>query len=90
MHILIDEVTGRKEERFVITVRDFGRGMAPETKTRLFEPFFTTGRGKGATGLGMAIVHNLVTSGLRGTVQVASDEGLGTAIAVSFPKSIPQ
>jgi signal transduction histidine kinase len=90
VHILIGELTDRTEERFIITVRDFGRGMAPDTKARIFEPFFTTGRGKGATGLGMAIVHNLVTSGLKGTIEVASEEGLGTAIAVSFPKSIPQ
>lgn len=90
VHILIGEATGRTDTRFMITVRDFGRGMGPETRARIFEPFFTTGRGKGATGLGMAIVHNLVTSGLKGTVEVASDEGLGTAVAVSFPKSIPQ
>jgi signal transduction histidine kinase len=80
----------RKEAHFTVTVRDFGRGMAPEEVSRVFEPFYTTGRGKGATGLGMAIVHNLVTSALYGSVDVASEPGRGTAVTLSLPKTIPE
>ena len=90
VHIVIGETAIRKEEHFTISIRDFGRGMTTETRTRAFEPFYTTGRGKGATGLGLAIVHNLVTSALKGTVEVVSDEGLGTAVTVGFPKKISQ
>ena len=62
---------------------------APETRDKIFEPFYTTGRSKGATGLGMAIVHNLMTSALAGTVEVTSREGAGTAVTLTFPKSVP-
>jgi Histidine kinase-, DNA gyrase B-, and HSP90-like ATPase/His Kinase A (phospho-acceptor) domain len=40
----------RTDERFVITVSDFGRGIAADDLPRIFEPFFTTGRSKGGTG----------------------------------------
>jgi signal transduction histidine kinase len=55
----------RPDERFVITVSDFGRGIAADDLPRIFEPFFTTGRGRGGTGLGMAIVQNIVTTALK-------------------------
>jgi signal transduction histidine kinase len=90
VHILIGEAADSRGERFSITVRDFGRGMTPETRARIFEPFYTTGRGKGATGLGMSIVHTLVTSALNGSVAVAAGEGTGTAVTLTVPKSTPE
>jgi signal transduction histidine kinase len=79
----------RSGERFSIAVRDWGRGMTAETQARMFEPFFTLGRAKGATGLGLSIVHNLMTTALKGTVEVAAEEGAGTTVILTFPKSIP-
>jgi signal transduction histidine kinase len=79
----------RRGERFRIAVRDWGRGMTAETQARVFEPFFTLGRGKGATGLGLSIVHNLMTTALKGTVEVSAEEGAGTTVILTFPKSIP-
>jgi signal transduction histidine kinase len=73
---------------FLITVRDFGRGIAPEHLPRVCEPFFTTGRGRGGTGLGLAIVHNLVTSVLQGTLAVESEPGRGTAVRVTVPQTV--
>ncbi len=89
VEILVAEDLSRQEAHFTVTVRDFGCGMAPEQAARVFEPFYTTGRGRGATGLGMAIVHNLVTSALKGSIEVTSEPGRGTAVAVSVPKTIP-
>jgi signal transduction histidine kinase len=89
VEIVLGQTPDGRNDRFSIIVRDSGRGMAPETRDRIFEPFYTTGRGKGATGLGMAIVHNLMTSALGGTVEVTSREGAGTAVTLTFPKSVP-
>ena len=68
----------------VLTVRDDGCGMTPETLERLFEPFFTTKpRGKG-TGLGLHVLQSIVTAH-GGAVVVDSTPGVGTAFAVYLP-----
>jgi len=72
-----------------LTVRDFGRGIPPEHRPYVFEPFFTTGRGRGGTGLGLAIVHNLVTAVLGGTIRVDSEPGAGTSVTVALPSKPP-
>lgn len=64
---------------------DNGRGLGEEAKRRLFEPFFTTCRGSGGSGLGMHIVHSLVTQALRGQITVDSALGEGTTLRVRFP-----
>lgn len=76
-------------DKFSISVKDYGKGMPENVRDRVFEPFFTTGRSSGGTGLGMAIVHNLVTTALKGTIQIESEPGKGTEITVTFPRKIP-
>lgn len=68
---------------FILTVRDFGRGIPAEDRDRVFDPFFTTGRARGGTGLGLAIVHNLVTEGLHGTVEIGPSAP-GTEVRINF------
>jgi signal transduction histidine kinase len=87
--ISIGELFVSDDPHFTITVRDYGRGMSPESVSRVFEPFYTTGRARGGTGLGMAIVHNLVTSALKGQIELASEPGGGTAVTMAIPKRIP-
>ncbi len=68
-----------------LVVRDDGVGMEPAVLRRVFDPFFTTQRGRGGSGLGMHIVHNLVTDLLGGTIEVSSTPNLGTRVTIRLP-----
>ena len=72
----------------MLVVRDFGRGIRAEHLPKVFDPFFTTGRSKGGTGLGMAIVHNIVTAALKGSIELTSVPGSGTTVTLQFPRKI--
>ncbi|WP_232631534.1 sensor histidine kinase [Methylobacterium sp. Leaf118] len=69
-----------------LEVIDDGGGIAPENLARIFDPFFTTARSRGSTGLGMHIVHNLVTVKLHGRIAIESEPGQGTTVRVEFPR----
>ncbi|MFC5530941.1 sensor histidine kinase [Cohnella yongneupensis] len=70
-----------------VTLRysDDGKGMPPEVVDQIFNPFFTTNRGGGGTGLGMHIVYNLVVQSLGGTIACDSQLGQGTAFTIQIP-----
>ncbi len=73
---------------FELEVSDYGTGMSESDAARVFDVFFTTGRGQGGTGLGMSIVHSLVTSALQGEINLQSTLGEGTTIKIKFPQRI--
>ena len=70
---------------FLLRVGDDGAGMNETTAARVFEPFFTTRRGKGGSGLGLYIVYNLVTRELGGTITCRSHPGTGSEFLICLP-----
>ncbi|TAH11090.1 MAG: PAS domain S-box protein [Curvibacter sp.] len=72
-----------------LTVRDSGHGIAPENLKRVFDPFFTTRLGQGGSGLGLHIVHNIVTNVLGGLVEVHSEVATGTRFVLLLPLIAP-
>lgn len=69
----------------IIRYRDNGVGMAPEELNRVFDPFYTTMRGQGGTGLGMSIVFNIVTQTLGGVIDCTSVPGAETEFVIIVP-----
>lgn len=79
-------ITARQErDAVVIDYLDNGRGIAKENLGRVFEPFFTTRRGQGGSGLGLSIVYNLVTGTLKGAISVESRHGEGVHFRFTLP-----
>jgi signal transduction histidine kinase len=72
-----------------ITFSDDGRGISEKVQRHVFDPFFTTRRSEGSTGLGLYIVYNLVTQQLGGKVTLVSAPGKGTTISMTLPLLAP-
>ncbi|MFM2045790.1 MAG: hypothetical protein RLY86_4366 [Pseudomonadota bacterium] len=72
----------------VISIGDNGVGMPLSVRQKAFEPFFTTRRDRGGTGLGLHVVHNVVTGPLQGTVALESEVGAGTRFILHLPPQL--
>ena len=77
-----------KNEQVEIVFADNGDGISKTNLEHVFEPFFTTNRHQGGTGLGLHIVYNLVTQKLRGKISVTSQAGEGTRFNLLLPLKV--
>jgi signal transduction histidine kinase len=77
-------------DRLEIQFEDNGIGMSEDVQRRAFEPFFTTRRNRGGTGLGLHIVYNLVTRRLGGRLRLESKLGQGTTFRIRLPIVAPR
>ena len=73
-----------------VAVSDDGCGMPPEMLRRIFEPFFTSRRGRGGTGLGLHICESVVSRVLGGTITVLSRVGEGSVFTLRLPRVAPR
>ena len=72
-----------------IIFSDNGCGMSLDVRRRAFDPFFTTRRDQGGTGLGLHIVYSIVTNRLGGRLDLNSEPGGGTRIQMILPRIAP-
>ncbi|GAB3257502.1 hypothetical protein GCM10027296_28210 [Chitinimonas naiadis] len=79
-------VAAASPELAMLIVSDNGNGMPADVRNKVFEPFFTTKRNQGGTGLGMHIIHNLVTGPLGGEISLDSQPGQGTTVRITLAR----
>lgn len=72
--------------RLALVYEDDGLGMSEETLKHIFDPFYTTRRSRGGSGLGMNIVFNLVTGKLGGRIQIHSPPHDGCRLRITLPR----
>lgn len=73
-----------------ISFTDNGRGIPADHVAKVFDPFFTTRRGTGGTGLGLNIVFNIINKQFGGTITVQSEVGKGTCFTLRIPTVSPK
>ncbi len=78
----------QQDDKVLITYSDDGRGIPAESLGKVFEPFFTTARDRGGSGLGLHIIYNLVTQNLKGTILCESTVGVGTKFVIALPLNL--
>jgi len=74
------------EDNVEILFSDDGCGMSAEVRRQAFDPFFTTRRHLGSTGLGLHILRNIVTNRLGGRLNLDSSPGAGTKFQIVLPR----
>jgi len=82
---IIRVVVEKDGESGRLSVSDKGAGMDEEIQKRMYDPFFTTNRKEGGSGLGLMLVYNLVNQKLKGRLVCRSAPGEGTDFIIQFP-----
>lgn len=76
------------QDSVVLVFADDGEGMNNEILQNIFEPFFTTKRNSGGTGLGMNIVHNIISQKLLGDIKIESEPQKGARFIITLPLAV--
>ncbi|MFM2587233.1 ATP-binding protein [Vibrio sp. TBV020] len=79
-----------EEQSIVVEYQDNGTGIEEASHQKIFEPFYTTKRGKGGSGLGLNLVFNLVKQKLKGELAFDSELGKGVHFQLFLPRELPQ
>lgn len=81
----IDISVSKNDSIINIIYKDNGKGVDDNIKKKIFDPFFTTKIGKGGSGLGLQVVHNIVTETLNGSLEFDSTINQGVRFKFSIP-----
>ena len=76
----------QQQDDILLSFRDDGCGMNDDIRQGFFEPFFTTRRDQGGSGLGGYIIRELTEHSLHGSVQINSSPGAGCEVLLNFPR----
>lgn len=82
----INIIVEDQDKSIRVTISDNGKGMTSEILSNIFNPFFTTTRGKGSLGLGLFAVYEIITLQFNGEVTCSSSLDNGTSFILEFPK----
>lgn len=82
--VMVKTVSNREEQKISLIVADEGRGVSRENMKMIVDPFFTTKRDTGGTGLGLSVSYRIIKEH-RGSLDFSSEEGGGTTVVVSLP-----
>lgn len=69
-------------DNILLTYSDDGKGIPPEILKKIYDPFFTTQRGRGGTGLGLSVVYSIITQQFNGSIKCQSTLGSGTTFLI--------
>jgi signal transduction histidine kinase len=75
----------KEEQVAVLEYSDDGKGISEDTLAHIFDPYFTTNREQGSSGLGLSIVKEIITVKFGGTIDCHSAEGKGVIFTIRFP-----
>ena len=82
---IIEIKVEKNDNSLIIKYKDNGLGIKEESLPHIFEPFYTTNRASGGTGLGLNILHNIITSQLNGKIECQSKVKKGIEFLITFP-----
>jgi len=74
-----------EDNNFKCIYKDDGKGISEENLKKIYDPFFTTNRENGGSGLGMNIIYNIITKQLNGKITCESELNVGTTFNFNFP-----
>jgi len=86
---LIEIIVQVSDEKLDVLFKDDGKGISPENIKKVFNPFYTTKRGQGGTGLGLNITYNIAFNVLKGSILCQSVLGEGTSFVMNLPLHHP-
>jgi CheY-like chemotaxis protein len=83
----VDRINGLAPGKYLkLSVSDTGHGIDPDIKDRIFEPYFTTKESGKGTGMGLAMVNDIIKNH-HGAIQVFSEVNQGTTFDIYFPRA---